>query len=116
MKYVLIAAILSSFVCVLPTQAAPGSKTRRWEKMFFPALKKDLCGPKGRMLKPFRITSAQCRKTYRYAARHCRRAAHRVPFYRVSNASLGTSWGRWLGTCIGTAFDMKHTYKMRSIP
>lgn len=113
MRLVLIAMTLSAVVCVLPTQAAPNSTTRSWEKKFFPAVQSAMCAPQGSMVKLFKITPASCRRTYRYAARHCRRAAHAVPFYRVMDRSTGTGWGKWLGSCIGSAFDMKHTYKQK---
>ena len=115
MKLTLIFITLSVLVCVVPTQAAPSSGTKRWERLFFPAMERQMCKSGGAMVKAFKISPASCRKTYRYAAKHCRRAAHQLPFYQVSNRSLGVGWGKWLGSCVGSAFDMKHTYK-QAIP
>lgn len=111
MKLTLFAITVSAVVCVLPTQAAPSNITRRWEKAFFPALQLQMCGTGGAMVKAFKITPRACRRTYRYAAKHCRRAAHQLPFYLVKDRSTGLAWGKWLGSCVGTAYDMKHTYK-----
>ena len=115
MKLTLFAMTFSAFICVLPTHAAPNKKTRVWERLFFPAVKRQMCAPHGSMTKLFKITPRACRRTFRYAAKHCRRAAHQVPFYRVSDGPTGTAWGKWLGMCIGTAYDMKYTYR-RAIP
>ncbi len=113
MKSALVVIVLSTAVCVLPSQAAPGGATRRWEQALFPALERRMCNPGAALVKAFKITPASCRRTFRYAARHCLKAAHQVPFYQVKNRSMGRVWGKWLGTCVGTAFDMKHTYRMR---
>jgi hypothetical protein len=121
MKLTLIAFTLSVVVFVLPTQAAPSGSTQRWEKLYFPAIQQKMCGvvkgpvkaSRGVMVKLFKITPASCLRTFRYAAKHCRRAAHQLPFYMVKDASTGLGWGKWLGSCVGSAFDMKHTYKMR---
>ncbi len=111
MKLTLFAITLSAVVFVWPTQAAPGGTTARWEKLFFPVMQRQMCGPAGHMVKLFKITPSGCRRTYRYAAKYCRRAAHQLPFYLVKDRSTGLAWGKWLGSCVGTAYDMKHTYK-----
>ena len=113
MKLTLIAMTLSLLVCVLPTQAAPNSATTRWERLFFPAMGHQMCKPGGTMVRLFKITPGVCRTTYRYAARHCRKAAHQLPFYQVRGRSLSVAWGKWLGSCVGTAYDMKYTYKQK---
>jgi hypothetical protein len=112
MKLLLSALILSAVLFVAPTRAAPSSATQRWERLLFPVMERQMCGPGGAMVRLFTVTPAQCRRTFRYAARHCRRAAHQLPFYQVSDRTTGQSWGKWLGSCIGTAYDMKHTYKL----
>ncbi len=121
MKLTIFALTLSAVVFVLPTQAAPSRSTQRWEKLYFPVVERKMCGEVNRagkvivgaMVKLFKITPAACRRTYKYAAKHCRRAAHQLPFYVVKDAATGLGWGKWLGSCIGSAFDMKYTYKMR---
>ncbi len=119
MKLTVIALTLSAVVFVLPTQAAPSGSTQRWERLYFPAIQKEFCGAgvgsasPGVMVKLFKITPQACLRTFKYAAKYCRRAAHQVPFYMVKDGTTGLVWGKWLGSCVGSAYDMKYTYKLR---
>ncbi len=119
MKITLLAFTVFAVLFVLPTQAAPSHSTQRWERLYFPALQKTLCGSGaggasiGAMVKVFKITPKACLRTFKYAVKHCRRAAHQLPFYLVKDGTTGQVWGKWIGSCIGSAFDMKYSYKMR---
>jgi len=111
MKLALFAITLSAVVFVWPTQAAPGGSTGRWEKLFFPVMQQQMCGSPGHMVTLFKISPSACRRTFRYAAKYCRRAAYQLPFYRVKGRATGQVWGKWIGSCVGMAYDLKYTYK-----
>jgi hypothetical protein len=110
-RTVLVGSTLLAFT-FLPgaSQAAPDAQTTKWEQTMVSAMRTAFCGPNGTMARMFKVTSAKCQVTYDYATKHCFASLHAIPYYRVSDATTGATWGKYYGMCVGSAYDMKYTY------
>jgi hypothetical protein len=96
-------------------QASVDKQTKHWEQQVVTSLHTVLCGTKGQFSSTFHLSAGHCSKTYWKAAKQCRSSMQKLPFYKVFNQKSGSLWGRYLGLCIGIAFNMKYVFH-RALP